>query len=222
MYAQWLRVVDENRALVSENTFLIDFKDKSKKKVQVLEMLVAEKDDRIKEIHADLERTYKNLKMLNLGSAQLDQILSKGKFTGNQQGLDYKGECSNSKTIFVKSDYVISSIVSPVLKNRKLVASSVTIENSVENITTEQKSRMCAMKCRSSASSNLGNGASVATKGKLAATQTKICSDTDSHKFRKAVATDFKLAAHFLSFVKTDATSQKLVMYSQYVSAGNP
>ena len=33
MYAQWLRVVDENCALVSENAFLIDLKDKSEKKV---------------------------------------------------------------------------------------------------------------------------------------------------------------------------------------------
>ena len=33
MYAQWLRVVDENRALVSENAFLIDSKYKSKNKV---------------------------------------------------------------------------------------------------------------------------------------------------------------------------------------------
>ena len=33
MYAQWLRVCDENRALVSENVFLIDLKDKFAKKV---------------------------------------------------------------------------------------------------------------------------------------------------------------------------------------------
>ena len=52
MYAQWLTVVDENRALVSENASLIDFKDKSKKKVQVLEKLVAKKEDKIKEISA--------------------------------------------------------------------------------------------------------------------------------------------------------------------------
>ena len=57
MYAQWLRVVDENRALVSENAFLIDFNDKYEKKVQVLERLVAEKENRIKEISAELEIT---------------------------------------------------------------------------------------------------------------------------------------------------------------------
>ena len=33
MYAQWLRVCDENHALVSENSFHIDLKDKYGKKV---------------------------------------------------------------------------------------------------------------------------------------------------------------------------------------------
>ena len=56
MYAWWLRMVDENHALVSENAFLIDFKDKSEEKVHVLDKLVAEKEDRIKEISVELER----------------------------------------------------------------------------------------------------------------------------------------------------------------------
>ena len=51
--------VDENHALVSENAFLIDLKDKSKKKVQVLETLVAKKKDRIKDISAELENNSK-------------------------------------------------------------------------------------------------------------------------------------------------------------------
>ena len=77
-------VVDENCALVSQNAFLIDFKDKSEEKMQVLKRLVAKKKDRIKEIFSELERTQKNLKMLNLGLIQLDQILSKCKYIGNQ------------------------------------------------------------------------------------------------------------------------------------------
>ena len=68
MYAQWLKVVAENHALVRENTFLIELKDKSKEKVQVLKQLVAEKEDRIKEISTKLEQTHKNLKMLNSSS----------------------------------------------------------------------------------------------------------------------------------------------------------
>ena len=63
--------------MVNENAFLIDLKDKFEKKLQVLETLVAEKEDRIKEISAELERTQKDLNILNLGSAQLDQIFPK-------------------------------------------------------------------------------------------------------------------------------------------------
>ena len=47
---------DENCAFVSENAFLIDFKDKYEKKMQVLETLVAEKEDRINEISTEIER----------------------------------------------------------------------------------------------------------------------------------------------------------------------
>ena len=143
IYGQWLRVCDENHALISENAFLIDLKDKSEKKMQVLETLVTKKEDRIKELSFELERTQKNLKMLNLDSTQLDQILFKGKYIGNQQGLGFKGECSNSKTIFVKSNSMTSyGVVSLVLENRKLAANSVATENTVEAITTEQKSRI--------------------------------------------------------------------------------
>ena len=102
MYAQWLRVCDENCSMVSEYAFCDDFKDKSEKKMQVLETLVTEKEDRIKEMSVELERIQKNLKMFNLGSTQLDKILSKGEDIGNQQGLGFKDECSNSKPIFVK------------------------------------------------------------------------------------------------------------------------
>ena len=68
------------------------------------------------------------------------------------------------------------------------------------------------MKYRSSANSN---GSSVATKGKLAATQTttKYVKTTSSHIFKKFIETDFKLAAHFHSFAKTNATGQNPTVY---------
>ena len=68
MYAQWWKVCNENRALVNENAFLMDFKDKFEKKIHVLERQVAKMEDRIKESSAKLDRTQKNLKMLTLGS----------------------------------------------------------------------------------------------------------------------------------------------------------
>ena len=58
---------DENHALVSENAFLIDLKDKSEKKVQILETLVVEKEDRVKEISLSL----KELKKISKCSIQV-------------------------------------------------------------------------------------------------------------------------------------------------------
>ena len=127
-------MVDENHALVSEHAFLIDFKDKSEEKVQVLEWLITEKENRIEELYAELERTLKNPKMLNSSSTQLDQILSKGKNIGNWQWLGFKGECSNSKTIAVKSYYmIIFAVVSRILENKKVVASSIATKKQRRN-----------------------------------------------------------------------------------------
>ena len=94
---------------------------------------------------------------------------------------------------------ISSAVVSPVLENKKLATSSIAKENFARSIATEQKSGMSLVNCRAGASSSQGNGVSVATKGKLATTQTTIKSvvTTDSHRFRKFVATDLKPAAHF-------------------------
>ena len=101
----------------------------------------------------------------------MDQILSKGKYTRNQQGLSFKGECSNSKTIYVKSNSIISFIViSPILENKKLAASFVATENFIGSVMIEQKFEMSLVNCRFGVSSNMGNGVSIATKGKLATT----------------------------------------------------
>ena len=99
--------------------------------------MVAKKEDRIKEIFAKLERFQKNLKMLNSCSAQLDQIFSKGKNTGNCLGLGYKGEYSNSKIVFVNANSMVNSTaILPISKERKFVTSSVTTENKTETIET--------------------------------------------------------------------------------------
>ena len=100
----------------------------------------------------------------------MDQILSKGKYTRNQQGLSFKGERSNSKTIYVKSNSISFIVISPILENKKLAASFVATENFTGSVMIEQKSEMSLVNCRFGVSSNMGNGVSVATKGKLATT----------------------------------------------------
>ena len=69
---------------------------------------------------------------------------------------------------------ISSAVVSPVLENKKLATSSIANENFARSIVTEQKSGMSLVNYRSGASSGQGNGVSVATKGKLATTQTTI------------------------------------------------
>ena len=43
----------------------------------------------------------KTVRMLNLGSSKLDQILTVGKAAGDHEGLGYKGKSSGMKTVFV-------------------------------------------------------------------------------------------------------------------------
>ena len=58
------------------------------------------KEEKIKEISAKLERTQKHLKMLNTGSTQLDQIFLNDKSFGDHKGLDSIDEFY--KTIFIQ------------------------------------------------------------------------------------------------------------------------
>ncbi|PON99332.1 hypothetical protein TorRG33x02_048750 [Trema orientale] len=141
MYSQWIRVVDQNRSLEGRNSALIQDKENSENKVQKLEALLAEKEAKLKEVSAELERTQKSLKMLNSGTSKLDHILSVGKTSSDHKGLGFKGEHSNSKTVFVKNSvsnfgagtsadvatqksYVAiqNKITSPVIGNRANVA----------------------------------------------------------------------------------------------------
>lgn len=52
----------------------------------------------------EFDNTNKYLKMMNVGTTQLDKVLTVGKLTGDNHGIDFidKG-VSNSKTIFVMS-----------------------------------------------------------------------------------------------------------------------
>ena len=45
----------------------------------------------------------KTVGMLNLGSLQLDQILTVGKVGGDHIGLSYTGESSSTKAVFISA-----------------------------------------------------------------------------------------------------------------------
>ena len=65
------------------------------------------KDEKIQELKAELENTQKNLRMLNFGTQNLDQILIMGQSVHNRNCLGYTGVISDvtmtSKTMLVKA-----------------------------------------------------------------------------------------------------------------------
>ena len=139
MYAQCLRVCNENCALVSKNSTLVYFKVKAKDKFDVLEALIAEEEEKIKEFSAKFERTQKHLKMLNIVLTQLDQI-----FLNNKRFRDHKGLGSISefsKTIFIQSTAKLVSVSgSSVMTKGKAAIQSVATSNTRKAVMTNQMS----------------------------------------------------------------------------------
>ena len=125
MYTQWLKVCATNRALVNENQELCGLKNKAECKVQQLEALVAEKDEKLKSIATELKRTPKALRLLNNGTNMLDYLITSGKSFGDHSGIGFKGESSSIKTISIKSRLLVDSIDA---SNYKHVIRSIAIE----------------------------------------------------------------------------------------------
>ena len=91
--------------MVSKISALLNSKKDLECKVQDLESLVAKKEKILKKVSTKLERTQKSMKMLNLGTSKLDDILTLGKLQNDQRGLGFTGEASESKTVFVKDSF---------------------------------------------------------------------------------------------------------------------
>ena len=72
-----------------------------------LKSTVKEKDEKVQELTTELKSTKKNLRILNSGTIQLDQILSMGQFVSNRSGLGYTAVAdfvaTEQKIIFVKA-----------------------------------------------------------------------------------------------------------------------
>ena len=103
MYTQWLKVRATNRALSSENQELRNLKNKAYGKVLQLEALIVEKDEKLKSVATELDKTKKMLRLLNNGTSRLDHLITTGKSFDNHSGVGYKGESSGTNTMFVKS-----------------------------------------------------------------------------------------------------------------------
>ena len=128
MYTQWLKMYATNRALNSEIQELRDLKTKAEGKVVQLEALLAEKDEYFKSVVTEFERTQKTPSLLNNDTSKLDHLITTSKSFDDHCSVGYKGVSSSSKTMFVKSPFLVDSISVPVN------------EAVVKFITTESKS----------------------------------------------------------------------------------
>ena len=64
---------------------------KAEGKVGQLQALLAEKDENLKSVATELERTQKILRFLNNGTSKLDHIITTGESFGDHSSVGYKG-----------------------------------------------------------------------------------------------------------------------------------
>ena len=76
MYTQWLKVYGTNQVLNSRIQKLHDLKTKAERKVVQFEMLLAEKDEKLKFVATKLERTEKTLRLLISGTSKLYHMIT--------------------------------------------------------------------------------------------------------------------------------------------------
>ena len=126
---------------------------------------------RIKELFIELKRTQKRLKKLNISLTQLDQILFNSKCVRDCTGLDFKGEYSNTKIVFIKSDPISCFVTSsPILVKEKFVISSIEPKNIEKFVMTEYKIGLCSYNFANNKFGEklgLGSGSSDAKEGYL-------------------------------------------------------
>ena len=89
-----------------------------------LEVLLVEKDENLKPITIELERTQKKLRLLNNDTSKLDHLITTGELFGDHSGVDHKGESSGVKTMFIKSGFLADCV--DVSYNKPIVQSVAT------------------------------------------------------------------------------------------------
>ena len=130
---------------------LRDLKTKAKDKVVQLEVLLAKKDENLKFVAIELERTQKTLRLLNNGTSKLDHLITTCKSFTDHSGVGYKGESSGTKTVFVKSNLLDDSInvsikkpfvKSVVIENKSAVKQSVATGKSLHDSRQKRKGKI--------------------------------------------------------------------------------
>ena len=76
MYDNWIKVCNVNKSLKDKIFELADENEELKGVVFNLKSIVKEKDEKAQEFTVELDSTKKNMRILNSGTTQLDQILN--------------------------------------------------------------------------------------------------------------------------------------------------
>ena len=86
---------------------------------------MAEKDEKLKSVATELERTQKALRMLNNRTSRLDHLINLGKSFGDHSGIGFKGDSSASNIVFIKSSLLID-LIDPSKKDKFVINSVAT------------------------------------------------------------------------------------------------
>ena len=158
-----MRKCATNRALNDEIQKIRDLKVKAEGNVLQLEALFAEKDENLKSVAIELERTQKILRLLITDTSKLDHLITSGKSFGDHSGVGSKGESFGTKTVFVKSGLLDdsvnvsinkSSVKSVATESKSVVKQSVVTGKSVSDSRQKRKGKnfvpicnFCGVKC---------------------------------------------------------------------------
>ncbi|XP_024018312.1 uncharacterized protein LOC112090655 [Morus notabilis] len=120
MFNKWVLIVKMNKSLRERIDELIKEKDVLRRAAVNYEFRAVEREKKLLETRFELEYTQKSFKMMNSGTTKLDHIISIGKASGDRHDLDYTGESSTSKIMFVKK----TSAPKPLTSSSKKVTIS--------------------------------------------------------------------------------------------------
>ena len=78
-------------------------------------VLITDEDKKLKFVAIELKRTQKTLCLLNNETNSLEHLVTSGKLFGDHSGVGFKGKSSGTKTMFIKSDYLLNLLMSQII-----------------------------------------------------------------------------------------------------------
>ena len=115
-----------NKSLKNKIYDLVDKKKSLEESVAKYKVFLEEKDERILELTTEIDSTKKNLRMLNSGTTNLDQILNIGQSPKIRNGLGFStvtdSVATEQKIIFVKA---ASTTAGPPVSGKNVISSVV-------------------------------------------------------------------------------------------------